>query len=313
MSVEYLFRFDGAKDNDGFFKSTRERGTDHAYAGLTMEVGPGWIPDFLTVSLDEEKEQCTLVLIELEAKRADALVSSRKYLPESSGNILNAFRSYLDRVIAQCSSTADSRGLAIESLRAFLQKAQRVRVETACALRSDPTYLERLPLLDQPQTGALIYGHSFKRELSGTSRTPEMVFEGHLTLSRNETIGLNRAVLILDAIVRQQDHSDADLKAWISPKRNPLRKAIYSSRGDFPETWRFLATDKNSGAKITCETLFGELSDFWSSVTDKQYSQGLVQNLVREYYPIAYALKKGDRMRDVFERARPVVERQIRG
>lgn len=311
MLTKYLFRFDNAKDNDEFFKSVRGQGVSNVYAGAVMEIGPGWIPDFLMVLCDNAERSCTLTLIELESKKADALISSRKYLPESSAEILGAFHNYLNGVIARCYSTADPRISVIEGLQAFLREAPSIRIETACALRSDTTFLEQRPLLDQPQTGAVVPHHSFERDSLESPSASSMTFEGHITLSRYEAIGLNRTVLILDATVRQQDHSDANVKAWLSPKRNPLQKAISNRRGDFPETWRFLDTDKNNGAKVTCETLLGELATFWSDETDKQFSLNIVRGLVQEYYPIAYKLKGEDRMRDVFEGVKPVIGKQI--
>jgi hypothetical protein len=306
--TKYLFRIDSSKDNDKFFGGAKDQGIDHVYAGTLITLGVGWVPDFLMVTGDGVDGYWTLTLIELEAKRADALISSRKYLPESSAKILDAFHEYLARVIDQCRSTADPRVSVFEGLQAVLQNAMNIRVETACALRSELNHLERLPLMDQSQTEALPYSHSFKPDSPQVSRTTLMTFEGRITLSRDQTIGLNRAVLILDAIVRQQDHSDAILKAWVSPKRNPLRKAIHEERKDLPEISRFLATDKNSGAKISCEALFGELSDFWSETASKRLESHVVRDMVSAYYPSACALKMGDRMRDVFEGARKVVE-----
>jgi len=312
MLTEFLFRFDGAKENDGFLKSTLDRGIKNVYAGVAMEVGPGWVPDFLMVSCDWVKGHCTLTLIELESRRAEALASSRKYLPEDSTEILSAFHNYLNRVLTQCRSTADPRISVIEDLRESLKKAQKIIIETACALRSDPTYLERLPLTDQPQTSALRYSHLSPRETLTTSSASPLTFEGRLILTRDQTVGLNRAIVILDAVVRQHEHSAARLKAWLDPKRNPLRKSISNRHNDFPELWQFLSTDKNSGVKITCEPFFAELSTFWSSTTDKQLVMETVHRLVSEYYPLAYKLKMGDRMQDVFKEAKRIVQRTDR-
>ena len=306
--IKYLFRIDSAKDNDKFFGGAKDQSIDHVYAGTLITVGAGWVPDFLMVTSDGVDGYFTLTLIELEAKKADALISSRKYLPENSAKILDAFRDYLVRVIDQCRSTADPRVSVFEGLQAIFQNTMSIRVETACALRSELNYLERLPLMDQSQAEALPYSHLFKPDSPQASRTTVMTFEGRITLSRDQTIGLNRSVLILDAIVRQQDHSDAILKAWVSPKRNPLRKAIHEERKDLPEISKFLAADKNSGAKISCEAIFGELSDFWSEAASKHLELHVVRDMVSAYYPAACALKMGDRMRDVFEGARNVVE-----
>lgn len=303
MPIKYLFRFDGAKDNDGFFNGAKDRDINNVYAGSEMEIGPGWIPDFLLVSRDDTKGHCTLTLIELESKRMDALVSSRKYLPESSAEILKAFHNYLGRVLAQCRSTADPRISVIEDLQGFLRRATIMIIETACALRSDPAYLECLPLADQPQTSVLRYSHGSSDESSEVLSESPLAFEGRLILTKDQTVGLNRAIVILDAVVRQHEHSSARLKAWLNPKRNPLRKAIANRHSEFPELWRFLSTDKHSGVKITCEPFFSELSAFWSSMTDKPVAMKTVHRLISEYCPLAYKLKTGDRMQDVFKEA----------
>lgn len=270
MSIDYLFRFDGAKDNDEFFKNAMKQGIENVYAGIAMQVGHGWIPDFLLVSRDEAQQQCTLTLIELESKGPDALISSRKYLPEKSKDILVAFRNYLDNVLDRCRTTADPRISAIEDLQAFLERASTIKIETACALRSDPAYLEKLPLADQPQIGIVSYSRSSNSQSSPAFKVPSLAFEGQRSLTPYETGGFNRAILILDAVVRQKDHSAARLKGWLDPRRNPLHKTMSHSQDDFPALFDFLASDKNSGVQITFEPFFAELSTFWSGTTNKQ-------------------------------------------
>ena len=48
--MEYLFRFDGAKDNDQFFDGVRHESEVMYYAGIETRVGP-WIPDGISVRL----------------------------------------------------------------------------------------------------------------------------------------------------------------------------------------------------------------------------------------------------------------------
>ena len=105
-----LFRIDGAKENDAFFAAMRSSAS-LVYAGLDFRVGSaGWVPDLVMVSVAEPPRRCSLTLIELEATESVALISSRRYLPENSAEILAAFMAYLGRVIRQCRSTADARG-----------------------------------------------------------------------------------------------------------------------------------------------------------------------------------------------------------
>jgi hypothetical protein len=109
MPTTYLFRIDGAKDNDDFFGAMRAS-VQHVYAGADFRVGAaGWIPDLVKLVVDEPPARCSLTLIELEATESVALISCRKYLPEDSASIVSAFRKYLDRVISQCRISADPR------------------------------------------------------------------------------------------------------------------------------------------------------------------------------------------------------------
>src|SRR5262245_39404254 len=109
MPIAYLFRIDGAKDNDAFFSALRPE-MAHVFAGVEFRVGAGgWIPDLVRIIAEETSDRYSLTLIELEATESVALISCRKYLPEKSVDILAAFDDYLSRVIRQCRSTADAR------------------------------------------------------------------------------------------------------------------------------------------------------------------------------------------------------------
>ena len=91
--MEYLLRFDGAKENDEFFDTARQRPDVVYYAGSEMRVGT-WIPDGIRVRLSEpsgELATIDIVLIELEPTDVQARISARKYLPESS-NVIVASR-----------------------------------------------------------------------------------------------------------------------------------------------------------------------------------------------------------------------------
>jgi len=151
MSTVYLFRIDGAKDNDDFFAAMRPL-VAQVYAGIEFRVGAaGWIPDLVRVIVEEPPDQCSLTLIELEAIDYVAWVSCRKYLPESSAYILSAFSDYLERVIRQCRSTADPRESEFANLKSVLSQASQVTVTTAGALRAGTGFVEELPLIDQPR------------------------------------------------------------------------------------------------------------------------------------------------------------------
>src|SRR5437899_9390134 len=130
MSTVYLFRVDGAKDNDEFFGATRAS-AHHVYAGADFRVGAaGWIPDLVKVVVEEPPERCSLTLIELEATESVALISCRKYLPEDSTGIFSAFNDYLDRVVRQCRSTADPRESEFVRLKIVLSTVSQVMITT---------------------------------------------------------------------------------------------------------------------------------------------------------------------------------------
>ena len=108
MPTTYLFRIDMNKDNDTFFNA-RKSLASYVYAGMSVRIGSssGWIPDLIEIVVDESRD-FTLRLIELEAQKSDALISSRKYLPENSAEIVGAFCEYLEQVICACRSTQTS-------------------------------------------------------------------------------------------------------------------------------------------------------------------------------------------------------------
>jgi len=76
------------KDNDAFFNARKSSAT-HVYAGVAVSIGSSsdWIPDLIEIAVDESGN-FALRLIELEAQKSDALISSRKYLPENSTKII---------------------------------------------------------------------------------------------------------------------------------------------------------------------------------------------------------------------------------
>ena len=45
----FLFRLDGAKENEHFFRCRRGDDGCIAYSGTVLSIGPGWIPDLIEV------------------------------------------------------------------------------------------------------------------------------------------------------------------------------------------------------------------------------------------------------------------------
>lgn len=218
MTVTYLFRIDGAKDNDEFFSAMRPM-VSHAYAGIDFKVGTaGWIPDLVRVVHHEELASCILTLIELESTSGVAMVSCRKYLPENSLDIIRTFSSYLDRVIRKCRSSADLRESEFVKLKRALSGVKDITVTTAGSLRSSVQFVEEFLLLDQPassrQTGTA--KETYSEEMQS--------LYGIVRLSQNEANILGRSVMILDAVIRNQDYSVAAFKSWRGQNRcQPLK------------------------------------------------------------------------------------------
>ena len=149
MPTVYLFRIDGAKDNDDFFAAMRPAAL-LVYAGVDLPIcAAGWVPDLVRVTIEEPPNHGSLTLIELESTESAARISCRKYLPETSASILAAFIDYLDRVISKCRSTADHRESELINLKELLSKGNNLTITTAGALRSSIAFVEELPLIQQ--------------------------------------------------------------------------------------------------------------------------------------------------------------------
>jgi hypothetical protein len=52
MAEYFLFRFDGSRENDVYVDLARDRGFV-VFAGTEMRLGPGWIPGYMRVVVDE--------------------------------------------------------------------------------------------------------------------------------------------------------------------------------------------------------------------------------------------------------------------
>ncbi len=190
MSSDYLFRIDGAKDNDAFFDGARLAACN-VYAGVDFRAGAcGWIPDFVRVIVGDPPDIRRLTLIELEATESAAIISCRKYLPEKSDSIVQAFHEYLDRVIRLCRSWADSRESEFANLKGILQQIGPITVTTAGAMRSSTHFVEELPLIDQPNFTMRQPHVQLDQDIK------ERVFHGVLRLSQKEAKGLVRCVKI---------------------------------------------------------------------------------------------------------------------
>lgn len=299
MPAVYLFRVDGAKDNDDFFGAMRSS-VGHVYGGVDFRVGvAGWIPDLVRVVVEQPSGRCSLTLIELEATEAVALISCRKYLPENSVNILSAFGEYLDRVIRQCRTSADPRGSEFASLKATLSQATQVTVTTAGALRSSTAFVEELPLIDQPKMAAPL------RAIQEDRQDQSRVFQGILRLSAHEAKALARCIMILDAVIRHRDHSSATFHAWRGQARTqPLKRLLSENNGNHPALRAFVFEAQNRGITVDFEQVLAEVVEIWSAARGGQLDPEHTRRLVSGYFPVALPIRGHEQMTGVFETAR---------
>lgn len=304
MKLTYLFRLDGAKDNDGFLQLSLSQGIDRAYAGVEMKIGMGWVPDFVEVSSDFENKVCVVKLIELEATEVSAFVSARKYLPEDSSRILMAFDSYLDRVVDQCRITSDPRRDDFIRLKNLLLEAKSISVRTAGALRTSRQFIEDRPLIDQPQPEQIIRTQKHSTPQSFT-------FNREGSLSPRDRKNLFRTLLILDGVIRDRDHSAARVKSWLGLRTQPLKVAVKNTSDRYPLLAAFLSADTRSGGRTNCDGLAKELAALWSNAREVPIDPHLVSTMVVRYFPIAASLREHDPISKAFESARAVIEDAI--
>jgi hypothetical protein len=305
----YLFRIDGAKDNDAFFEGMRPSAS-FVYAGVDFRVGSAmanWIPDLVRVIVSDPPGDCSLTLIELEQTESVALVSCRKYLPENSVAVFDAFNDYLDRVIRQCRSAADPRESEFVNLKATLSNANRRTITTAGALRLSSCFVEELPLIDQDQTTMV----APLREAKLDSReVKKYCFQGVLRLSEREAKALGRCVMVLDAVIRQRDHSIALFHAWRAQDRSqPLKQLLLKSSDGRPALRAIVFETKGRGITLGLDAMLSELVEIWSGGGTPQIDTEHVRALINSYYPAASAIRGHDRMTAVFETARKFLDR----
>lgn len=302
----YLFQVDSAKENRPFFEGMHNLLPKSVYfRGLDFSIGP-WTPDGVRVDLetDTSPTTCSLVIIELEAAEPTALRSSRKYLHEKSADICTEFRHYLSRVIKDCDSRADPREQEIGLLKDVLAQNIKVVVKTAAALRSSTSFLEESPLTDQ---GSLARSHetlhrdvSTEGRITGRIARKQPTFRGVCKLDPEQSKALRRCVLILDAIIRQNDHSSATYRNW---KIKPPLKRLLRRPGKKPPTLDlFVLKQRSSGITIDLDALLSELVAIWAE-SGKQIDVEDAHNLVEAYFPSAAKIKSNDEMHLIFEAA----------
>ncbi len=303
MPSIFLFQTDCAENNNAFFKSQKDVAVVF-YRGAGLQIGSApWIPDGIRVDLIEGQfGSCLLTLLELEATRSEALKSSRKYLSEDRGAILFAFREYLRRKIADCKSTADPREESLTHLENAFRGMIPVVVKTAGALRSS-TWNGQL------EEELTIAGNSLHYQPHDSRLDEDLTTEedlrqapllrGNFRLDVEKARALRRCFLILDAVIRQDDHSSATIHSWL-PK-SPLKSLLKRMNEKPQDLVRFIfPTDSNKGIKLDFETLLSDLVEIWSK-HDGKLDRELGRYLISNYFPIAVGIGGNEKMDRIFE------------
>jgi len=296
MFTIYLFQIDGAENNGAFFaalRKTLDPASPLFYKGIALRIGD-WIPD--GVRVDVEESRCSLTLIELEDTKAEARKSCRKYLPESSRLIIRAFEEYLERIIGACRSTGDPRESNLSRLKEMIGIGARIVVRTACALRSGTEMLEEWSLIDQPET----VESQFTSPDGSTAKAKEEMLrplQGVLRLNAEKVNALGRCILILDSIIRHQDHSGATFHSWRN--KSPLKRSLKDATQR--PILKSLLLGARAGMTLDCEGLFAELASRWENLD--------ARSLVTAYYPRASEIRSHDVMNVIFEEARECLKR----
>ncbi|SRR5712691_796087 len=302
MTARYLFRLDGSRENDEFFEMRRKEGIDVAYSGTPLKIGPGWIPDLVEVATDAKTHSATITLIELEASEIVAKASARKYLPESSAAIAEGFAGYLRTVIAQCRQTADSRTETFQRLMQFLADGSSLAVRTAAALRTASSFIEDLPLIDQP-SGITI------SPSSQTLARPAFLFDGERPLSRIEVNGVIRVIRLFDAVILDRDISSGTLRSWRNLRVKRLNHAVEEVHQSYPGLWRLLSEKADHGLRLDCDRICDELTKLWSSGKKYRIAPNDIAAAIASFYPLAIAFQEFEPMHRVFGEAQAVLKK----
>jgi len=174
-------------------------------------------------------------------------------------------------------------------------------VRTAAALRNATSFIEELPLIDQP--GGLRLSANLQ-----TSTKPLFVFEGSKPLTRIETNGVIRVIRIFDAVILDRDISSGSLRSWRNLRIKRLNRVVEQARERYPELWRLLSEKADHGLRLNCDRVCDELADMWSSSRKYRLARTQITNVISGFYPLAITFQELEPMRRVFEEARAELE-----
>ncbi len=141
-------------------------------------------------------------------------------------------------------------------------------------------------------------------EVSTVERNRPLV--GELFLSARDHKSVSRSILILDAVVRGRDNSDASLRVWRNLRGQPLRYYIRDNSATFP-TLPVLLIGSKTGVRVIAEDAARELSVIWNEFHPGRYSAASVLDVLRKFLPIDLELHLHAPVQDAFKMARLVL------
>jgi len=110
-------------------------------------------------------------------------------------------------------------------------------------------------------------------------------------MSAQDAQALARCVMILDAVIRHQDHSDGKIHSWIGrPRTQPLKRLLTNVNCHQPGLSAFLLKRSNRGVTIDFELMLCELVQIWSVGRTNQIDPEHIRVLVNRYFPVAMAI-----------------------
>lgn len=150
------------------------------------------------------------------------------------------------------------------------------------------------------------------RRIQSAESSPRLTFQietpnfsDHpLRLDKDQANTLSRCILILHAIIRQQDHSDATFYSWRANQTKQIKNGLFPNLEAHPNLHSLLARQSTSGVTLNFEMLLSELSAIWPNIKT-QFHQDSIRDLISGYFPIALEIKsEEDSMRPIFDHAR---------
>jgi hypothetical protein len=141
--------------------------------------------------------------------------------------------------------------------------------------------------------------------VEGDHLTGVLEFRGMMRLSPNDAKAVARCIMVLDAVVRGRDHSDAVFRTWRGQSRSqPLKYFLNHNPEGYPTLRFFLFEKGNSGLELDFEEVLVELNKIWSSAKKRQIDRERIRALIISYHPVADKITSHALMTRIFEAAR---------